>query len=122
MGTHKGDPNHECRDKHRSNAREKDNHGAGHDKPEQGLPIRKLTAEDSKRWIGSGTKDIKKQPSGKKTSKDDERKWIRKEGDRKNSGDYSKVIDTEIGVVLADPLGGFGDGFRLGDGGSVNEF
>lgn len=44
------------------------------------------------------------------------------EGEREYDCEQGKVVDTEVGEVLADTSGGIGKRFRPGEGGPVDEF
>lgn len=114
-------PDHEGRDEDGSDAGEEDDDDGGDDQTDKGLSVGELTAEEGQRGIGGLTEGIKEKPGGKEGGEEDKGKGISEEGDPEDGRDYDEVIDAKIVIVLAEAEGGIGEGFRLGEGGTIEE-
>ncbi|KAM1353327.1 hypothetical protein PS1_033196 [Malus domestica] len=114
-GTHE-----ESGDEDGSNGCEEDDEDGEGGEAQEGLGVRERAAEDDEGLIG-GAEEVEEEPGGEEAEEDEEGKRVGEEGNSNGEGENSEVVDAEVGVVLADADGGVGEGFRLGEGGSVEE-
>ncbi|GAB2272596.1 hypothetical protein Dimus_007418 [Dionaea muscipula] len=120
MGTDKGDSDQEGRDEDGSNTGEEDDEDGEDEEGAEGLTLGEGAAEEDERRVG-GAEEVEEDPGGEEGEEEEEGARVGEEGEGEDDGDEGEVVDAEVGVVLPDPLGGVGDGVRLGEGGPVGE-
>lgn len=121
MKANNGHTHHESRNKNRSDTRKKHNKHSEATQEGQSFEIRESSTKNDQRLI-SGTEEVEEHPRGEQTHEDDQRERIRQERNSKDQSNDSVVIDTEVGVVLADAKGGFREALGFRKGCTVNEF
>lgn len=80
-----------------------------------------MAAEQSERGIGGGAEEIEEKPGGKEGGEEDKREWVGEERNCEDNGDDGYIVDAEVGVVLAEALGCFGERLGLGEGGAIEK-
>lgn len=121
MGTNQSRSHHKSRDQDGPNAGEEDNEDTQHNQDPEGLAVAESAAEDEEGLIG-GAEEVEEKPRSEKPKEQEERERIGYERESQDEAENRQVIDTEVGVVFADAEGGFGEGFRFGEGGAIDEF
>lgn len=120
MDTDNSESDHESGDQERSDAGKEDHKHAEADQAPEGLRIAKRTAKDDK-WLIRRTEQVQKEPCREETKEDQQRKRVGEEGNGEDNGDDGEVVDSEIGVILADTKRGLREGLGLGKSGAINK-
>lgn len=113
-----GNADEESRDEQGSDGGEEDDEDGEGDEAPEGLGVGEGAAEDDEGLIG-GPEEVEEEPAGEEAEEDEEREGVGEEGDGDDESDGGEVVDAEVGVVLADAAGGFGERLGLGEGGAV---
>lgn len=121
VSTNQTSPHHHSRDQDRSDTGKEKDEDAQNDQDTKRLALAECAAEYNERLIG-GAKEVEEDPGGEESDEHEERERIGDERESNDDSDDREVIDSEIGVVLADAEGGFGERLRFGEGGSVGKF
>lgn len=121
MSTNQTSPHHHSRDQDRSDTGEEKDEDAQNDQDTKRLALAERAGEYNERLIG-GAEEVEEDPGGEESDEHEERERIGDERESNDDSDDREVIDSEIGVVLTDAEGGFGERLRFGEAGSVGEF
>lgn len=107
MSNNSSESEHESWDQNRSNAGEEDDEDAEPDQAPEGLGIRECTAKEDERLI-RGAEEVEEEPSGEEAKEDKQWDRVCEQRHGKDPGDDGHIVDSEVGVVLADSERGFG--------------
>lgn len=66
--------------------------------------------------------EVEEVPGGGEEEENEEREWVAEEGEEEDEEEDEGVVEEEVGDVVSEARGGFGDGGREGEGEEVKKY